>query len=381
MTVFKTYCKVLTKCKWPILLYTVILIFFSAFNTQNNDTSTMFSATRPKIHIINLDENSDVSKHFITYLNDHSDIIDFDSEEAVSDALFYHKISCVITIPKNFGEDFYQGKDVHIDIKSTKDYQGSLIEMMLERYVKVATAYVSIFDDHHDLFQAIDQTLATEVETSIASSLDSDSLNKAALYFNFSNYCLVAGCVFVICMILTSFMSDHIRKRTIISSLNYKKYNRQLLLSNGVFTFVLWLFYIVLSILLVGNAMFTLHGLLYMLNSFVFAFCSLCLAFLIANLVKNKEAINGIVNVLALGSSFLCGAFVPMEMLPEGVLKAAHVLPSYWFIKNNETLKTLETLNTDTLQPIFINMLVIFAFSCLFIIISNIIAKKKRKIN
>ncbi|MCI9291814.1 MAG: ABC transporter permease [Erysipelotrichaceae bacterium] len=381
MTVFKTYCKVLTKCKWPILLYTVILIFFSAFNTQNNDTSTMFSATRPKIHIINLDENSDVSKHFITYLNDHSDIIDFDSEEAVSDALFYHKISCVITIPKNFGEDFYQGKDVHIDIKSTKDYQGSLIEMMLERYVKVATAYVSIFDDHHDLFQAIDQTLATEVETSIASSLDSDSLNKAALYFNFSNYCLVAGCVFVICMILTSFKSDHIRKRTIISSLNYKKYNRQLLLSNGVFTFVLWLFYIVLSILLVGNAMFTLHGLLYMLNSFVFAFCSLCLAFLIANLVKNKEAINGIVNVLALGSSFLCGAFVPMEMLPEGVLKAAHVLPSYWFIKNNETLKTLETLNTDTLQPIFINMLVIFAFSCLFIIISNIIAKKKRKIN
>lgn len=243
MTVFKTYCKVLTKCKWPILLYTVILIFFSAFNTQNNDTSTMFSATRPKIHIINLDENSDVSKHFITYLNDHSDIIDFDSEEAVSDALFYHKISCVITIPKNFGEDFYQGKDVHIDIKSTKDYQGSLIEMMLERYVKVATAYVSIFDDHHDLFQAIDQTLATEVETSIASSLDSDSLNKAALYFNFSNYCLVAGCVFVICMILTSFKSDHIRKRTIISSLNYKKYNRQLLLSNGVFTFVLWLFY------------------------------------------------------------------------------------------------------------------------------------------
>lgn len=381
MTVFKTYCKVLTKCKWPILLYTVILIFFSAFNTQNNDTSTMFSATRPKIHIINLDENSDVSKHFITYLNDHSDILDFDSEEAVSDALFYHKISCVITIPKNFGEDFYQGKDVHIDIKSTKDYQGSLIEMMLERYVKVATAYVSIFDDHHDLFQAIDQTLATEVETSIASSLDSDSLNKAALYFNFSNYCLVAGCVFVICMILTSFKSDHIRKRTIISSLNYKKYNRQLLLSNGVFTFVLWLFYIVLSILLVGNAMFTLHGLLYMLNSFVFAFCSLCLAFLIANLVKNKEAINGIVNVLALGSSFLCGAFVPMEMLPEGVLKAAHVLPSYWFIKNNETLKTLETLNTDTLQPIFINMLVIFAFSCLFIIISNIIAKKKRKIN
>ena len=33
----------------------------------------------------------------------------------------------------------------------------------------------------------------------------------------------------------------------------------------------------------------------------------------------NKNAINGIINVVALGSSFLCGTFVPVEFLPNRV--------------------------------------------------------------
>ncbi len=67
--------------------------------------------------------------------------------------------------------------------------------------------------------------------------------------------------------------------------------------------------------------MFTVHGIILMVNSFVFSICALTIAILIANLVNNKNAINGIVNVVALGSSFLCGAFVPIEWLPDTVLK------------------------------------------------------------
>lgn len=381
MTVFKTYCKVLSKCKWPILLNTIILIFFSAFNTQNNEASSMFTAARPAIHIINKDENSELVQHFTAYLEEHNDVIDYADEDAVSDALFYHEIACVITIPENFTETYEQEGKAMIDIKSTNDYQASLAKMTVERYLKVANLYATTFDDAQELFEAMDQTLSSEVDTTISSKVDTNSLSKATLYFNFSNYCLVAGCVFVICMILTSFKSKHICKRTIISSLDYKSYNRQLLWSNGLFVLLLWLFYIGLSIVLVGDTMFTMHGGLYMLNSFLFAICSLCLAFLIANLVRSKDAVNGIVNVLALGSSFLCGAFVPMEMLPESVLQSAHFLPSYWFIKNNELLKTLQVLDQNTLQPIFINMLAVLAFSGLFIVASNIVAFKKRKIN
>ena len=69
----------------------------------------------------------------------------------------------------------------------------------------------------------------------------------------------------------------------------------------------------------------TKEGLIYILNSFIFTICATTMSFFIGNLITNKNAVNGIVNVVALGSSFLCGAFVPMRWLPDSVLKIAHV--------------------------------------------------------
>ena len=105
--------------------------------------------------------------------------------------------------------------------------------------------------------------------------------------------------------------------------------------------------------------------------------CALTIAFLIATIINNKNAINGIVNVIALGSSFLCGAFVPVEWLPKSVLTIAHMIPTYWYIQTNELMKTIEEFNIETLMPVFINMGVIILFSISFIILTNIFSKKK----
>lgn len=69
-----------------------------------------------------------------------------------------------------------------------------------------------------------------------------------------------------------------------------------------------------------------------------------------------------------------------MEWLPDTVLKIAHILPSYYYINTNEMLKNMETINLDTVQPIITNMGIILAFSIAFIVITNIVSKKKRKI-
>lgn len=126
--------------------------------------------------------------------------------------------------------------------------------------------------------------------------------------------------------------------------------------------------------------MFSLNGIIYILNLFVFTICALSIAFLIGNLVNNKNAINGIVNVVALGSSFLCGAFVPAQFLPDTVLKIAHILPTYYYINNNEIISKFETLSIDNIKPIAINILIMFIFTIAFVVITNIISKKKSKI-
>ena len=116
------------------------------------------------------------------------------------------------------------------------------------------------------------------------------------------------------------------------------------------------------------------------INSLLFTICATTIAFFIGSIVTNKNAISGIVNVVALGSSFLCGAFVPTEYLPESVIKIAHILPTYYYVNTNDLLKEVEAFNIDVLKPIIINMIVIIIFIILFIILTNIISRYKRKI-
>lgn len=381
MTVFKTFFKIVNKYKGIILMYTIILVAFGGINIKTNDNNTNFVASKPDVLIINNDENEGVTKNLIEYIEKNSNIIEIkDNEEAINDALFYRDVNYIIYIPENYRQDFLKGLNPQIEVKSTGDYQASLAEMMLSRYMKVANVYIVNIEDEEELIEKINETLSQETEIAITSKLDTDNLSKAAAYYNFFNYSILGGCVYVICLILSTFREEKIFKRTTISSMNYKKHNRDLLIANAILAIILWAVYVVLSIILIGDIMLTTHGLIYALNSLVFTICALTIAFLIGNILNNKDAINGIIQVVGLGSSFLCGAFVPVEWLPDTILKIAHILPSYWFIQNNELIKTLEEINFETLKPVFVNMGVVLIFSLGFVIVTNIISKKKRKI-
>ena len=381
MIVFKTFLKILNKNKFIIILYTVFLIGFGGFNMQTSDNSTNFVASKPDIMIVNYDEEKGITKDLIKYITDNSNIIELNNnEEAINDGLFYRDVNYVIYIPKNYGKDFMDGKNPEINIKSTGDYQSSFAEMLLSRYIKVANIYQKSIKNEDELTSKINETLSKQSEVEITSKLDTDSLAKATFYYNFASYSILACLVYVICLVLSSFKDIKIQKRTIISSTDYRKLNRQLLLSNSLFSIILWGVYVALSFVLIGDVMFSNQGIIYLINSFIFTMCATTIALFIGNLVSNKNAINGIVNVIALGSSFLCGAFVPMEWLPDGVLKIAHILPSYYYISSNESLKTLEVFNLETMQPIITNMIVILGFSILFIILTNIVSKRKQKI-
>lgn len=381
MIVFKTFLKVLNKNKFIVILYSAILIFFGAFNMQTSDSSQSFVSSKPDILIVNQDEDKGITHNLIEYMEKNSKKIKVEEEEdAINDALFYRDINYVIYIPAHYREDFLEGKNPQIDIKSTGDYQASLAEMILERYLNVASTYQEVIDSEEELMKKINDTLSKKVEIEVTSKLDISNLQKASYYYSFANYSILAGCVYIICLVLASFLDTNVKKRTVISSMKEKEFNQKLLLSNGLFAFLLWLLYVVASFFLVGDIMFTTHGVIYIINSFLFSFCALTLAFLIGNLIHNKNAVNGIVNVVALGSSFLCGAFVPVEYLPDFVLKIAHILPSYYYINSNELIKQIEVINLDTMKPVIINMIILLFFSILFTILTNFVSRKKRKL-
>ena len=389
MTVFKAFLHVLNKCKGMVIMYTVMLLLFGGLNAKNGDTTSEFAADQPKVAIVNQDENVGITKNLTDYIGAHSELVELDGEEAIDDAVFYRQVAFVIYIPQGYRQAILAGENPEIRFKSSHTADASFAQMMVESYLAIQQNYVdaalqanpdemNISLNEEEVCKDITQTLEQTSTVHVTTTLDTNSMAKAASYYNFASYSLLAGAIFVICLVLTSFQELPIRKRITVSSMNYKKHNAILLASNLLFAIALWLFYGLISFAIVGKVMFSAQGALYLANSFVFTLCALTMAFLISSIFNNKEAVNGIVNVIALGSAFLCGAFVPVQWLPDGVLAAGHIFPAYWYIQTNEYLKTLETVSVSGLKPVFINMLVMALYGVFYIIVANIVSAKKR---
>lgn len=382
MNTFKAFLKILSKNRFLVIMYIAILIILNISIMSSKEANNDFVSIKPDIYISNEDEEKGVTKDLIRYLNDNCNVVKLkDNDNAISDALFYRDVNYIIYIPKNYNNDFLAGKNPELEIKTNGNYEASLAEMLLKKYIKVANTYNEYIEDENELVTKINETLNKQSEVKLTSKVDNRILNRATVYYNFVSYSLLGSLIYIICIVLTSFKDPKVQKRIIISSTNYKKINRQLLASNILFSLIVWAFFVVVSLVLIGDFMYTPRGLIYILNSFLFTICATSLAFLLGTVIKNRGAIDGVVNVIALGSSFLCGVFAPIEMIPDYVLKIAHVLPSYYYVRNNEAVKTLEVMNYENLKPILLNGIIILCFALLFIILTNIISKKKQRIN
>lgn len=379
MTVFKTFWKVVNKYKGTIILYTVMLLTFGTMNLKTNDINTTFTNSKPDVLIIDQDESL-ISKNLVDYFDKFANLVKVEeSEDKIDDALFYRDVSYVIYIPYGYEKDILNGINPELEIKSAGDYEASLANMLLSRYINVQNIY-SKSVDNDELIEAINNNLANSANVNIVSKMDNVKSSNMASFFNFASYSIMAVIMYIICLVLSSFHDENVNKRIIVSSMNYKKYNRLVLISSFGFSFIVWILYTLLGFVLLDD-MLSIRGVIYIINTFVFSFCALNLALLISSLTSNKNAINGIVNVLALGQAFLCGAFIPAEFLPEFVLKIAHIFPSYWYINSNNLMSTMEVINFNNMKPVFANLLVLIIFSIVFMIINNFVSLKKQVVD
>lgn len=381
MIVFNTFWKVINKYKGTIILFTVMLVAFGGINTTSSNSTVDFTNSKPDIAIVNKDENKGLTKNLISYLKKNTNVKDIkNEEEALDDALFYREVNYIIYIPKDYHNDVLSGKTPEIDIKTVGDYTSSLAEMLLTRYLKIQSIYSKNISNEQELVKAINQNLTKTAEITITSKIDTSKTSKVSRYFNFASYSIMFIIIFVICMVSASFNEKTIKKRTIISSMNYKTHNKYILRASFIYSSLVWLLYMILGVILFSSTMLSIRGLIYSLNAFIFTFSSLTLALLLSTLINDKNAVNGIVNVIALGSAFLCGAFIPTEWLPESVITISRIFPTYWYVNSNDLLTNLQSINMTTLKPILINMLVVIIFSVTFIILNNLVAKKKQKV-
>ena len=377
MTIFKTFLKLVNKNKGQLILYTTLLIVFTCITLSNNQTNINYVDAKPDVIIIDKD-NSKLSNNLKNYFKQNSNL----REEVnnIDDELFYRFSSYVIYIPEGFEESVIDGNIKEIEYKSISDYEANLANILLNQYLSVLDIYKDIDTNIDDLINHIDNSLDNQANVIVNSSLNTNELAKAGFYYSFMNYSLLAGCIYVLVVIISIFREKNILKRNVISSMNYNKLNSKLLFSSILFGTIIWILYIIISFIIVGNIMFTSNCIWMIVLSFIFLIYCLSIGFLIANVINNKNAINGIINVVALGTSFLCGVFVNIEFLPSSVLNISKMIPNYYYVDAINKLTSIENISFDTLKPLLSNVIVLILFSLIFILLSIFISKRKRKL-
>ena len=377
MIVFKTFYKVIKKSKGLIFLFTGMLLLFGIMNATTEDIASTFTVVKPNILIVNNDNDNIITNNLVNYLKSKTNIIDIeDNEEKRNDALFYRDVSYIIYIPKNYGENILK-EDINLDIKSSKDYEASLAEMILKEYLKVQKVFINQNNTKEEIINNINSALKDNTKVEITSTINIDKSSKIGRYFNFQSYTISAIILFIVCLVISSFHEKTISKRINISSMPPEKHNTLILLSSLLYAFITWLLLALLSIILFNKELLTIKGSIYLFNSLIFTICILSLALLLSNLIKNRNAISGVVNVLSLGPAFLCGAFIPLEYLPENVKIISHIFPAYYFTNTNDLLIEMELINYESLKGVINNTLILISFTLLFIILNNIVTKKR----
>ena len=378
MTVFKTYWKIVKKNIGIIILYTVMLLVFGTMNLKANKNSFEFISSKPDIIIVN-NSSGIITDNLISYLKTNANVKNITDENDIDDAVFFRDANYVIYIPKEFENKIENGKEFNIDIKTNNSYDSYIASELLNKYLDVFSKYMNLYNDKILAIQKLDNTLNKKAGVVIENKTNLNS--KTSLFYNFSSYSIMAIVIYIICLVLSSFNDEKISKRTNVSGMNYKTFNNYLYISSFTFTFIIFIVYLILSFLILKSSILNINGFLYSLNMFIFFIVSFTMTILISNLVKSKGAISGVVNVISLGSAFLCGAFIPVKYMPSFALKVAHIFPTFYFIDNNEYIASLQNFDKASYEFVLINFIIMIVFIIFFLILNTLVTRFKRKVN
>ena len=378
MTIFKTYWKIVKKNIGIIILYTVMLLVFGTMNLKANKNSFEFISSKPDIIIVN-NSSGIITDNLISYLKTNANVKNITDENDIDDAVFFRDANYVIYIPKEFENKIENGKEFNIDIKTNNSYDSYIASELLNRYLDVFSKYMNLYNDKILAIQKLDNTLNKKASVVIESKTNLNS--KTSLFYNFSSYSIMAIVIYIICLVLSSFNDEKISKRTNVSGMNYKTFNNYLYISSFTFTFIIFIVYLILSFLILKSSILNINGILYSLNMFIFFIVSFTMAILISNLVKSKGAISGVVNVISLGSAFLCGAFIPVKYMPSFALKIAHIFPTFYFIDNNEYIASIQNFDKASYDFVLKNFIIMTVFIIFFLILNTLVTRFKRKVN
>lgn len=387
MKVFKVYFKIFKKSSLMasliyVMIFAAITVIYAAKATP--PSQNLFNIEKCKVAIIDND-HSEISNGIQKLLSKNTRIIQLNESDAnnIKDVLFFRIAECIYTIPKGFENSIKSAPNediIKLQLLSIPDSAGStLVNQMVNKYINIVSIYTttSKMDIKSAVQNALDD-LESEVKvTLIDNNLSTSSNDSLTSYFNYLVYPLIAMMILIVSMTMIKLNETNLKKRNICSPMHMSKFNMELFIANILISIIVWAIFILIAAIMFKGNLFTIQGILFILNFFVFTICCLSMAFLISY-VSSEKTVSAISTMFSLLFSFIGGAFVPQKLLSSTVKSIGTFVPSFWYIKSNNIINDASILNTKTLKPYITSLLIQICFSLAFFAISLVIIKYKR---
>ena len=361
MQVYKCFMKIFQK-KWgQVVMYLGIFLVLGIIMTAQavHTKDSEFKAESYRFCVFDEDDSA-VSRGLCAHLDRDNERVEIpDEKTAIQDELYNRNVHCVIRVPRGFGDSLRE-KNVSAEASSAAKVSvvsvpgtvyGEVFESEVDGYVRmIRCALAGGFDEEEAISL---EERAAGLSAQVELNDPGRSGERSLLYYSFRYvpYLFICMCVVTITPMLIVFQKKKIRERIAASSCPANRFS--LILFAGVVTVgaILCMAHLALAAALSGGDIFSAKGALFALNEFCFLIVVLGLVYLLGQVVKRQEVLNMIANLVGLGCSFLCGVFVPLELMGEGVIRAAHFLPPYWYVRAADWIDRFRT--GDSLAELF----------------------------
>lgn len=369
--------RIIKKNTGLILLY--LGIFFGvAMALQaaaGKESYTSYESEKIKIGVVDKDSGP-LAEGLTKWLkNTHHVTMLGDSREKLQEELFYRNVEYIVVIPENFYEScMVNGESISVT-KVPGSYSAYYVDQQLESCLNTMRTYLKAGFSEEEAAEAILDEKRGEV-----TMLDMDGNGRSTpayiYYFRYMPYLFLAVFCYVMGYVLMAFKKGDIPKRMQASAVSSRRQNLEGLLAMSVMGGGLWGIGMLGVLIMYGKDFLgSANQKYYVLNTLVMMTVALSLSYLIGLFVKNSNMLSGIANILSLGMCFLCGVFVPMNVMDKNVLKVSQFLPVYWYETVNETLGSYSHLTEEAAASVWkgigLEALFAVAFICVILAVTR----------
>ena len=208
---------------------------------------------------------------------------------------------------------------------------------------------------------------------------------KAKLYQAYARlegYTLMVLIILLICKVQLAFQNPEIRMRSQVSPVNSFVITGQMVAQGAVMSILSWGILTVMGMVIFREQLGKVPEktlLLLALAGFCLMLVCIAVAEILAILIKKAEIIDMAANFVTLGICFLSGIFVPLELLGEGVKKAAQVTPTYWYAKAVDDIFGLTSFTGEKLRPVFMSLGILLAFAAALLAVAFLLARYRSR--